>query len=177
MPGRKQPLELRARRGDERLPVAVREHLNSLLDHRIHREPPPPPHGLRKMGKEAWAELWDTAPWIVESDARAVESYCRMVDERQYLHTSRAKVAADDYQTKIKFTQQLRLLEETMHVVRTSLGLSPVSRTSMGYEQVKAVHEKAKIIDDAEKAAEAAERWNASPAATIEVLKPAVASE
>jgi phage terminase small subunit len=117
-------------------------------------EPPKPPTDLDAPGRATWRLAWQ-APWMLETDAAAVEQLCRCEDQAASL---RASLSVDGVERLVwkepilsstsgevvgirvsahPSLRELRRVGNEMIALRATLGLAPTPRARLGLAVVE----------------------------------------
>ena len=108
-------------------------------------EIPAPPDGLKAAGAAAWERLWGRVAWLSpDSDIAMVARLCQMYDRREMLaaRVEADGLVVDGYKGQPRphpLLAQLNAVDTELRLLEQQAGLTPASRTVLGFIEVRRV--------------------------------------
>ena len=88
---------------------------------------PKPDRALGPNGQQVWERIWESAPWLLDSDAQAALTLAELEDERT-LHRTRV---LQDPERNWRSSVAARQIERQQLALVVQLGLTPAARAAM----------------------------------------------
>ena len=104
---------------------------------------PEPPVPLKDTGTREWQRLWTGIPWLSPtSDIRMISRLCQLYDRQTALlaQIDHDGLTTSGYKGQVRphpLLAQLNTLETELRLLEQQAGLTPASRTVLGYVEVQ----------------------------------------